>query len=131
MTVARGPAEIEAYFDRMLGSADSVLSGITIKAKLDGGATFVRDDIAIANGSTTDTFEFRTGNTMELRTAWTTTVAREEDGWKIVSLHFSNNLFDNPVINSTKKLAWYAGGGGFVAGLLLMALVWRMRKNQA
>lgn len=129
MTVARGPAEIEAYFGRMLGSADSVLSGITIKAELDGAATFLRDDVAIANGHTTDTFEFRTGNTMQLQTAWTTTVMRESDGWKIASLHFSNNLFDNPVLNGTKKMAWYAGGGGFLAGLLLMALMWRLRKN--
>lgn len=128
-TVARGPTEIEEYFGRMLGSADSVLSGISIKAELDGGATFLRDDVAVANGHTTDTFEFRTGNTMQLQTAWTTTVIRESDGWKIASLHFSNNLFDNPVLNGAKQVAWYTGGGGFLVGVILMALLRRKRKN--
>lgn len=129
MTVARGPADIEAYFERMLGSADSVLSGITIKAEVDGEATFLSDDVAIANGHTTDTFEFRTGNTMQLQTAWSTTVVREDGEWKIATLHFSNNLFDNAVLNGAKRVAWYAGGGGFLGGLLLMALLRRSRKN--
>lgn len=128
MTVARGPAEIEAYFVRMLGSADSVLSGITIQAEVDGEATFLSDDVAIANGHTTDTFEFRTGNTMELKTAWSTTVIRQDGEWKIGALHFSNNLFDNAVLNGAKRVAWYAGGASFLAGLLLMALLRWSRK---
>ena len=109
-TVVTGPAEIEAYFIDILGDAESVLSGITIKAQADGPATFLSDDIAVAYGHTTDTFEFRTGNTFDLHTSWSTTVIRSDDGWRIAALHFSNNLFDNPVLDGAKQFTWYAGG---------------------
>lgn len=128
-TVARGPTEITAYFDRMLGSATSVLSNLRVKAQVDGPATFLNDNIAVAYGHTTDTFEFRTGNTMDLRTAWTTTVVRDEGRWYIASLHFSNDLFDNPLLNGAKRMTWIAAVAGLLLGMLLMVLIRRFTRR--
>lgn len=129
-TVATGPAEIEAYFDRMLGDSSSVLSNITVKAEIGGPATFLDGNTAIANGHTTDTFEFRTGNTMHLQTAWSTTVVRRDGNWYIASLHFSNNLFDNPIVNGARRMAWIAGVAGFLMGMLLLIIARRLFRRK-
>lgn len=129
-TIARGPAEIEAYYNRMLGETSSVLSSISVTADVGGPATFLDDDTAIAHGNTVDTFEFRTGNTMRLRTAWSTTVRRQNGRWYIASLHFSNNLFDNPIVNGAKRMTWIAASAAFLIGLLLMWIVGRVRRSK-
>ena len=126
-TVVRGPAEIEAYFNRMLSGGASVLKGISVTAEVGAPATFISDDIATAYGHTVDRFEFRTGNTMDLRTAWSSVVFRENGQWYLASVHFSNNLFDNPLLNGARRMVWIAGVIGLVAGLVLMAIAWRIR----
>lgn len=128
-TVARGPTEIKAYFEHTLGGASAVLSGLSSKAEISGPATFLRDDVAVAFGHSNDRFEFRTGNTMDLHTKWSTTVVREDDGWHIAALHLSNSLFDNPLLSGAKRMAWIAAAAGFVAGLLGMFLIGRLRKR--
>ena len=129
-TVATGPAEIEAYFERMLGSAASVLSGLSVKAQVDAPATFLNNNTAVAYGHTIDTFEFRTGNTMDLYTAWTATLTRDQGRWYVALLHFSNDLFDNPVLNSAKRMTWIAAVAGLLLGMLLLALIrWLVRRR--
>jgi LPXTG-motif cell wall-anchored protein len=38
-------------------------------------------------------------------------------------------MFDNPLLNSAKKMAWYAGGGAAVVGVLIGFFVGRRRKR--
>ena len=40
--------------------------------------------------------------------------------WKVASLHFSNNLFDNPLLNAGKKWLWVAILAGVLAGIVIM-----------
>lgn len=129
-TVARGPQEIGAYFDRMLSGASSVLTGISVAAAADGPAIFYGDDMAVAYGHTTDTFEFRSGTTMNLRTAWSTTVVRQDGNWRIASLHFSNNLFDNPILNGARRMAIITAVAGAIGGALLMLILLRVLRRK-
>jgi len=45
------------------------------------------------------------------------------DQWKLVSLHLSTNVFDNPLLDEYREMLWYVGFGAFGAGLILMYLV--------
>lgn len=118
--VVVGTEGIVEYFERMLGSGESVLSDMTSKATVDAPAKFYSENIAVAHGHTIDSFTFRTGKTIDLRSEWTTTVLKDSGSWKIASLHFSNNLFDNPLLNASKKTLWIGVIAGFLAGVIIM-----------
>ena len=100
--VARGVEQARAYFDKTLGSSNPILSDYTTKAVVAAPARFI-GDIAIADGSTQDTFVFANGSDMVIDTKWTVTLQKQDDDWKILQLQFSSNLFDNPLVNSAKN----------------------------
>ncbi|MBL8507009.1 MAG: hypothetical protein JNM11_01000, partial [Chitinimonas sp.] len=52
-------------------------------------------------------------------TRWTAVVAREGGSWKLVKLHFSVNLLDNPMLTATKE---YALRGVLAVGVVLLLL---------
>jgi len=130
-TVLTGPDELQGFFDKMLGSSSSVLEDISSTAAIAAPASFYGPDTATAHGTLTDTYTFRGGSEMVLESVWTTTVVRQEEKWRIASLHFSANVFDNPVIDNTKRFILWAAVGGLVVGLLLTWLVMRRRKRVA
>lgn len=127
--VSRGPDQIRAYYNRMMKGSAPIVKKFSTQATLGGNAAFY-GDTAIAYGTTVDNFELMEGLNFSLRGNWSTTVVKTEDGqWKIAALHFSTNLFDNPLLNKAKQLAWYMGLGGLLAGVLLMMLIGRLRKK--
>jgi len=75
-TVLKGPDELQTFFNKMLGSDNSVLTDIKSTAALGGPANFHGADVAVAQGELMDTYSFRGGSNMELASVWTTTVVR-------------------------------------------------------
>ena len=100
--VTRGIDEAKAYFDKTLGSANPILSGYHTEAEVGAPARFV-GAVAMADGSTKDTFVFATGNEMDVHTKWTVTANKQGDSWKIMQLQFSSNIFENPLVESAKN----------------------------
>lgn len=126
--VSRGPEQIRAYYNRMMKGSAPIVKKFSTKATLGGNAAFYGDS-AIAYGTTVDNFELMEGLKFTLHGNWSTTVVKVDGQWKIAALHFSTNLFDNPLLNSAKQLAWYAAGAGLLAGMLLMVLLNRLRRK--
>lgn len=118
--VTRGKEEFSTYFKRILGSTDSLISDMSVKAAIGAPAVFYGEDVAVAFGSLKSTYKLRAGKAIDLDTQWTTTVVRQEGAWSIASLHFSNNLFNNPILNASKQLNWMFAIAGLLLGLLLM-----------
>jgi hypothetical protein len=60
-------------------------------------------------------------------------MAKIDGQWKLVSLHLSSNVFNNPLIDEYKQMLWYVGAGSFAAGLFVMFVALRMlsRKTTA
>jgi ketosteroid isomerase-like protein len=126
--VSRGPEQIRAYYNRMMKGNSPIVKKFSTQATLGGNAAFY-GDTAVAYGTTVDNFELMEGLSFSLHGNWSTTVVKTDGQWKIAALHFSTNLFDNPLLNKAKQMAWYAGLGGLLAGMLLMLLVGRLRKK--
>lgn len=129
--VSRGPAEIRAYYTRMMkgSGAAPIVKKFSTKATLGGPAVFYADS-AVAYGRTVDSFELTDGLKFELNAIWTTTVVKVDGQWKVAALHFSTNLFDNPLLNAAERMVWIAAGAAFVAGLALAWLLMRLLRRK-
>ena len=68
-------------------------------------------------------FVFATGNEFELTSRWTATVRKEGGRWSVIALHFSTNMFDNPLLNTAKNQLMLFSGIAFLLGLLVMFLI--------
>lgn len=126
--VAQGFDELRAYYEDKLGSASAVLTDYSTAGEVDGPAIF-HGDTAVAFGHANDRFHFRGGKEIALTTRWTATLRDSEAGWKIIALHFSADLFDNPLLHGMERAALYSGLGGALAGLVLGFILFRRRRS--
>jgi len=116
--VADGLAEVKAFQARMFNTSGGVLKSFKTKVSADK-LTKLYGDTAIAYGTSVDHFSFVGGLEMDLTSKWMATLIKENGSWKVVSLQFSSNLFDNPLLTSAKASSKYFGIGGLIAGLLI------------
>ena len=130
--VSRGPAEVLAYYDRMVKGKDRILTKYTTSAKLHGHARFLGNgDVAIADGTMEDEYFPIIRGPFRLSAKWTTTAAKINGEWKIVALHLSANVFNNVLLDEAKAALLYAVLGGLVAGLVFCGLVvWLVRRRR-
>ena len=128
--VTRGIEQARAYFNKTLGQSNPILSDYNTRATVGAPARFI-GDIAIADGSTQDTFVFANGSAMVVDTKWTVALERRDDAWKILQLQFSSNLFNNPLVARAKQNILMFTGIAVVAGLAIGFLVGRRRRVNA
>jgi len=128
--VARGVDQVRAYFEKTLGSSNPILSDYHTKAEVGAPARFA-GDIALADGSTQDTFVFANGSDMVVHSKWTVTLQKQGNDWKILQLHFSSNIFDNPLVNSARNNLVMFTVAAAVGGLIIGLLIGRRRKRNA
>jgi ketosteroid isomerase-like protein len=116
--------EFKNYWQSLFDGKNAILKSIQIDPKADALTEFLSPDIGIVYGTSDDTYHFTDGDSRKMATRWTAVVKRETDGWKLVALHFSANLMDNPVLAAAKTCAyWYAAAGvitGCILGILIM-----------
>lgn len=125
--VSRGHAEIRAYYQRMLKGEQRILDRYLTAAKVAASARFLGNgDVAVADGTMEDEFFPVARGPFRLQSNWTSTSARVDGQWKVISLHLSSNVFTNSLLAEAKNALWYAGGGAAVAGVLLGLLLCRV-----
>ena len=127
--VSRGHEQIRAYYQRMVKGPERILNKYTTAAKLGEHARFF-GDVAVADGSMQDAFSPVTRKPFELSSRWTSTSAKINGEWKVVSLHLSANVFNNSLLDEAMSAAKLTAGGGVLGGLVLAGLVcwWRRRR---
>jgi ketosteroid isomerase-like protein len=130
--------DFKAYWEGMFSGANPVLKSIEIDPSADALTNFLTPDLGIAYGSSVDTYHFTDGDVRKMDTRWTAVVRRNPDGWKLVAIHFSANLLDNPVLAAAKAKQCIYAAVGFVAGLVIALLLMylcccksRCRKDKA
>ena len=126
--ISRGHDEIRAYYQRMVKGPERILNKYTTVAKLGQHARFF-GDVAVADGTMQDAFSPVARKPFELSSNWTSTSAKINGQWKVVSLHLSANVFNNGLLDEAKSAAKLAGVGGALSGLVLAGFVcwWRRR----
>ena len=115
-----GKKALAAYLEKMLGALPSLKE---IKsATRDPRVWMAAADMAIVDGRSDDYYAFTSGLSFSMTTNWSATVVKHNGTWRIAALHFSFNLFDNPVLNAAQRAVYWAAALALVFGLLLSTL---------
>lgn len=129
--VCNGPAEIRAYFAKMLTAPGHIVKDVKVSFDVDKLTTLYGGDTGVALGSSKDHYELTNGDTFDIRGRWTCTMVKNGDRWVIAAFHYSANVFDNPILDRYRSGLWMAGIGAaviaFIAGLLLGRMLFRKR----
>lgn len=117
--VCRGPAQIRAYFHKMLNAPGHIVKDVKVSFEVDALTTLYGGDTGIAYGSSRDHYELTDGGTFDINGRWTATMVRSGDRWVIGSFHYSANVFENPITARLKQLVWQVGIGSALLGLVI------------
>lgn len=121
--VARGPAAIKAYFQKMLEGPGAVVQTVTSRFEADDLSILHDRATAIAFGHTDDHYTLTDGSSFDVKARWSTTLLRKAGAWKIASFHYSTNVFDNPILTAQRRVLLIGGGVVAAVAALVACLV--------
>ncbi len=127
--VSRGRDGIRKYLTRMLQGPNKMVDSFNADVKVDELTILYGGDTGVAFGSAVEHFKMASGWTLILPARWSATLVKENGQWLIANLHASDNLFDNPLLNSAKRTIGWTGAIGLVVGLIIGILVGRRRQT--
>jgi len=127
--LTKGISGAEQYMNKIFEGAGAILKGYSTNATVDQPAIFY-GNTAVAAGHTIDSFKFSDGLGIDLNTRWSTTVVKEGEKWKIIALHFSANIFNNPFLAQARNSNLYFGIAGLVLGLLVILVVAKLKRKK-
>ena len=119
--VARGPAAVRAYFERMMKGPNRIVESIHVDVQVDE-LTDLYGPTGVAFGSSADSYKLADGREFRVRSRWTSSLIRQEGRWLITSFHSSANVFDNAILAEVERFGRWATGLGSVLGLVVGAL---------
>ena len=119
-----GKDALTAYYAKMMDGSAGLVSDLQVAFETDALATLLAgNQAAVASGSVVAAFKMRAGPEFSVPLRWTATLSRDSGAWKIVALHFSANIFENPLDSALRTYLWLmlaaALAVGLVAGLLM------------
>ena len=126
--VAHGRDELKAYFERMMTGDNKIVDDLKVSFEPDQLSLIYGGNNAIAIGSSKAHFKLTSGLEFDVDGRWTADLIKESDKWQLSAMHYSVNMFDNPLLNNAKRLAWMVGGGAAVAGLIVGFFIGRRRR---
>ena len=129
-TVTQGLEGATEYYNRMMEGAAAIVTEFSTEASVGAPAVF-HGDTAVAFGTNTDRYVLARGLEMTLNANWSMTAQKKDGDWKVIALHFSTDLFDNPLLNASRRMTRIAGVGGVIGGVLLMWVIGRVRRKRA
>jgi len=127
--VSRGRDGVRTYLNRVLNGPNKFLSAYSASVNVDELTILYNDDTGISFGSAVEHMKLTDGHTIDLPSRWSATLVKEGDKWLVASLHASDNLFDNPLLDMAKRLMYWAGGVCLVVGLVFGFAIGRRRKG--
>ena len=126
--VAHGHDGVRQYFKKMMKGDNRIVDEMTVSFEPDQLSAIYGGDNAIAAGASKAHFKLAGGLEFDIDGRWTADLVRQDNRWLISGIHYSVNMFDNPLLNSAKRMAWYAGIGAGVVGLIVGFFIGRRRR---
>lgn len=113
----------------MLVGGQRIVKDMSLDVMVDDLSILLAEgDVALAAGDATARFDMMAGEQFQMPLRWTATLHRTDAGWKLAAIHFSANIFDNPLMGGFRTFAYALAGGLLVIGLLIGWLIGRRRK---
>ena len=128
-----GLEAFERYWNNLFSGEDAVLERIEVNPEADELTRFLDENTGVSHGTSRDTYHFTNGDVRTMNTRWTAVVQKQEGPWKLVTVHFSANILDNPVLEATRRQTLNIAGSALIGGLVLgiaITLIARRRKNK-
>jgi uncharacterized protein (TIGR02246 family) len=120
------------YYTGLFDGPNAVLKNFEAKVTADDETRFVEANTGVSYGTSQETYTFRDGDVRTMQTRWSAVMKKENDGWKLVNVHFSASVLDNPVVEGVKSFYVKLAIGAAVLGLLIgAALLALMRRRPA
>jgi ketosteroid isomerase-like protein len=129
--VSRGREGVREYLARMLEGPGRIVQGYGADMQVDELTILYGGDTGIAFGGTQEHVDLVAGQGVDYAGRWSATLVKEGDRWLIASLHASANLFDNPFLDTARRLMYVAGAVALIIGVLLGFLIGRRRRSTA
>ena len=127
--VSRGHQGVRSYLDKMLNGPTKVVDKFSAEVKVDELSILYGGDTAIAFGSAQEHFALASGRTFDLTGRWSATLVKDGGKWLVANLHTSDNIFDNPLLNTMKSALKWAGVGSLMLGLFIGWLMGRRGRS--
>ena len=129
--VSRKPEGVRAYLVRMLQGPDRMVDDFSTNVAVDELTILHGGDTGISFGSSRDHFKLRSGQSFNVNSRWSATVVRHDGRWVVGAFHASVNLFDNPLLVGSQRLALGGSIGALIVGIVLGYLLGRRRGRRA
>lgn len=129
--VSRGRDGVRAYLQRMLSGPNKMVDSFSADIKVDELTILYGGNTGISFGSAVEHFKLANGSKIDLPARWSATLVKEGDKWMVASLHASDNIFENPLLAASKRVAYWAGGLALLGGIILGAFLGRVTKRSA
>src|SRR5215468_8812445 len=108
--VVHGIAEAKAYYQKMLVGAARIVQDMSLTAEPDRPADIYENGtVAVATGTSNAHFKLSAGPEFDVPLRWTATLRRANDKWAIAGMHFSANMFDNPMMSALERTIKWVG----------------------
>lgn len=128
--VAHGKEEASAYYAKMLVGSQRIVKNMSLTAEADDLSILLAEgEVAIAAGNSVAHFDMMGGQSFDVPLRWTATLTNKDGAWKVAAIHFSANMFENPIMSGVEHFAYWLAGGLGLLGLLIGWLIGRRRKS--
>jgi len=126
--IVAGKRELASYLDRMIGAAPA-LKKMHTRVQMESPAILM-GHTAVAYGLSEDEYVFTSGLQLAITTRWSASLIKQGAKWRIARVHFSFDLFDNPLLSGARYAARVGAGIAFLLGALGTVLWLRYRKRR-
>lgn len=129
--VSVGPKAVKEYYDRMMTGPNKIVDSLKVNLIPSALSTlYNNDNTAIVYGISKDSYQLTSGMKFDIELKWSATLVKENDKWLLSSFHGSVNMFDNPLLDKAKKLAYLWVAIGAIGGLLLGMLIFKRKAKK-
>ncbi len=130
--IVRGHDGLRVYYTKMMEGASRIVEDMSINGEPDELALLFADNrIATATGTSEAYFKIKGGLTFTAPLRWTATMENTGGKWTIAAIHFSANMFDNPLMTAASGFWKWVAAGVAIAGLILGYLLGRRKAKAA
>jgi ketosteroid isomerase-like protein len=130
--LVRGIDGAKAYYQKMMVGAGRIVKEMSISAEADNLTTLYNGgNTGVVTGTSNADFKLMAGLEFSVPLRWTATLIRADNTWKIAGLHFSANMFDNPLMSASGRLSRWVAIVGIPLAFLLGFWLARRRSKAA